>query len=79
MAGDVSERVKATPQGLGAQVLLPLGLALFVIGGLFALLALAARSNPMLWLITLAWLAAGVGLIYLRFRVPSPPDVLKAS
>jgi hypothetical protein len=76
MAGDVNERLKATPQGLGAQVLLPLGLALLVIGVLFALLALMAGRSLLLWLVTLVWMAVGMGLIWLRFRVPSPPDAL---
>jgi hypothetical protein len=75
MAGDVSERLKATPQGLGAQVLLPLGVALLVIGAMFGLLAFAG-GYPMLWLFTLGWLVAGVGLIWLRFRVPSLPDAM---
>jgi hypothetical protein len=74
MAGDVNERLKATPQGLGAQVLLPLGVALLVIGALFGLLAFAAGSHLLLWLFALLWLVAGVGLIGLRFRMPSPPD-----
>lgn len=76
MAGDVSERLRTTPQGLGTQVLLPLGVALWVIGALFGLLALAAGDKALLWLLTLGWFAAGLGMIWLRFRVPSPPDAV---
>lgn len=74
--GDISERTKATPQGMAAQVMLPLGVALVSMGVLFLLATILIKAGALLWGLALAWLIAGIGLIVARARISSPPDPL---
>jgi hypothetical protein len=72
---DVGMRTKAAPTALGGTILFSMGLLFVFMGLLFVLLSVLARSLALLpWILGLC--AVGGAMVYLRFRLPSPPDPL---
>ncbi|NJM39249.1 MAG: ATP-binding protein [Anaerolineae bacterium] len=70
---DIEARTKFSPQTLGGTLALVFGMMLCFFGIGFAALSWFARSVALLpWVIGL--LGVGSALVYLRFRLPSPPD-----
>jgi hypothetical protein len=71
---DVGERAKFTPQALAAVLLLSGGGMLLMFGIVFLVAAVALRTSVTPGLIGVSLIAFGAAAIYLRFRLPSPPD-----
>lgn len=70
---DIEARTKFSPKSLGGTLALAFGLMLCSIAMALVALSLFAKS-VLLWPWVIGLLALGSALVYLRFRLPSPPD-----
>ncbi|NJM42708.1 MAG: hypothetical protein HC853_19220 [Anaerolineae bacterium] len=71
---DVNVRARAAPQSMAASILTGLGLMGCLWGVIVIAFAITLKLSAWLWLLGILLGLAGVGFLYLRFKLPSPPD-----